>query len=135
MLEYGLQVHTPQPSKYENYRWCTPFGSPYGIEVNIKALKSVVQHLRSSVKPGDPEGGQHFLAKFDATRDLRGTFYCQEYWKEKHEELREELENCFGTNLNDNGNSFSSCFQFEEQPRPGHIRRRFKVYNKMLALT
>ena len=45
------------------------------------------------------------------------------------------MENCFGTNLNDNGNSFSSCFQFEEQPRPGHIRRRIKVYNKLLALT
>ena len=35
----------------------------------------------------------------------------------------------------DNGNSFESCFQFVEQPEPGRIRRRIKVYNKLLQLT
>ena len=74
------------------------------------------------------------LAQFDATRDLRGYFYCLDDWKLKHEELRVELENRFGVDLKDNGNSFESCLQFLETQKPGQVYRRIKVYNKLLAL-
>ena len=72
------------------------------------------------------------LAQFDATRDLRGTFYVLDDWKLKHEELRVELENRLGVDLADNGNSFRSCFQFVEKKKPGQVHRRVKVYNKLL---
>jgi len=43
------------------------------------------------------------------------------------------LEDSFGLHLKSNRNSFESCFQFVSKPKPGHMKLRIKVYNKLLA--
>jgi len=52
---------------------------------------------------------QQRLAQFDATRDLRGTFYIREDWKERWKFINNELSEEFDTEFRDNGNSFSTC--------------------------
>ena len=74
------------------------------------------------------------LKKFDATRDVAGTFYALGDWRAKHAEIRRALECAFGVTLRNNGNSFASCFQFEEKARPDRPSLRIKVYNKLLHL-
>ena len=44
------------------------------------------------------------------------------------------LEEGFGCNFSNTGNSFASCFQFVESATPGKLHRRIKVYNKFLQL-
>ena len=51
-----------------------------------------------------------------------------------HKKILKLLENHFGSSFKDNGNSFSSCFQFEEIVGKGQIKRKFKVYNKLNCL-
>ena len=74
------------------------------------------------------------IAKIDSTRDLGGSFYAQGDWKEKHRELAKVLEREFGCPFKDNGNSFSTCFQFEGQPDSSMLWLRIKIYWKSLAL-
>ena len=44
------------------------------------------------------------------------------------------LEEVFGVKLRNNGNTFSTCFQFVEQRKAHTPYRRIKVYNKTLAV-
>lgn len=71
---------------------------------------------------------------FDATRDLRCTFYISESNNHRVEELRKVLEDNFFTNLKLNKNSFSTCLVFDEVGILKPIMRCFKVYNKVVQL-
>lgn len=74
------------------------------------------------------------LAKFDATRDLKGTFYVTGELEKKYIALKLLLERRFKTKLSGNGNTHQSCLQFDEWPAETSYFRRFKVYNKVLQL-
>ena len=56
------------------------------------------------------------LAKLDVTRHLKGSFYAPVNSKLKHKELALKLEEKFNIPFVDNGNSLSTCFQFECYP-------------------
>jgi len=92
-----------------------------------------VDELRPSTRSCQAANSSPILAQFDVTRDLRGTFYCLEDWKKKYDELRVLLEDRFGVDFRNNGNSFESCFQFEGHLKPDNLKVRIKYYNKLLA--
>jgi hypothetical protein len=48
--------------------------------------------------------------------------------------MRQALQEGFNCAFTDNGNSFTSCFQFVEASVDGQPHRRLKVYNKFLSL-
>ena len=66
--------------------------------------------------------------------DLAGAFYAPGNWREKYNMASLNLKNMFGVEWRDNGNSFSSCFQFESLAPEGKLHMRIKYYYKTLAL-
>ena len=74
------------------------------------------------------------VTKVDVTRDLKGSLYARDDWKEKHQELAAALEEKFDTTFRDNGNSFDSCFQFVGRDLSGLLSMRIKYYWKNLSL-
>ena len=74
------------------------------------------------------------LSKLDSTRDLAGSFYALNDWKEKYKELRKALSTKIEVDWRDNGNSFNSCFQYEGWAPEGRLHMRVKFYFKTLAL-
>ena len=61
-----------------------------------------------------PTNQEHItVLQFDATIDVGGTFYVQDGWRQKHEELLQALQERFHAVFRNNGNSFESCFQFQ----------------------
>lgn len=44
------------------------------------------------------------------------------------------LEKEFNTVFKNNGNTFDSCFQFEEIVKEGQLKRKIKIYNKFNQL-
>jgi len=65
---------------------------------------------------------------------VAGTFYVQDGWQQKYEDLRQAFQAAFGRVFSNNGNSFESCFQFQQPAWPGQLTLRIKIYNKLLAL-
>ena len=97
--------------------------------------------MRSKIGRGRPGYELPVLVQFDATRDVRATFYVLYDWRAKHKELGKQLAERFGTAFRNNSNSFASCFQFvqvkplfREQGGPFDVERRIKVYDKHLSL-
>ena len=74
------------------------------------------------------------MACFDITRDILGCFYGGKDWKQGYNGLKRELEECLGTQLQNNRNSFASCFQYQEKRNEKGLYRRIKVYDKTFAL-
>ena len=74
---------------------------------NIKIAADLLEEQRSFGQVGQ---APLIVSKVDVTRDLRGSLYAKEEWKEKHQEIAVALEEKFGTAFKDNGNSFNSCF-------------------------
>ena len=74
------------------------------------------------------------VVQFDATLDVGGTFYVLDGWRQKHEELLQALQERFHAVFRNNGNSFVSCFQFQQAPQGNRLSLRIKVYNKVNAL-
>ena len=71
---------------------------------------------------------------FDATRDVRGTFYITKRNETLIEKLRRALEDQYDTRLKLNSNSFTTCLEFDEVSILKPVVRRFKVYNKVVQL-
>ncbi len=109
LLDQGLEVGQPIQSRKEGCHWFQLAGPPYSIKSSLRILKEVVEMQRPSTSPGQAYEAQPLLVQYDATRDVRGTFYCLENWREKHEELRLQLNGISGGRFKDNGNSFASC--------------------------
>ena len=74
---------------------------------NLKIAADKLEGFRQSDQIGEASS---VVTKVDVTRDLRGSLYAREDWKQKHQELASALEEKFGTPFRDNGNSFDSCF-------------------------
>ena len=89
---------------------------PYDLERNHSALNKAAWALkkRHALPKGFLEGPT--VLQFNATLDVGGTFYVQDGWQMKHEELRQALQDHFRAVFRNNGNSFPSCFQFQQPP-------------------
>ena len=107
---------------------------PFDIQSTLSCLFQATQkaRLQDSTVKADRRGS--FLAQFDATRDMKGFFYSYEPIKDKYGQLKTLLEEGFGVKLRNNGNTFSTCFQFVEQQKEHTPYRRIKVYNKTLVV-
>lgn len=90
--------------------------------------------MKSKLAPGTTSTGRPLLAKFDATRDMKGTFYVVGELETQFNVLKTVLERRFQTKLCANANTHQSCLQFDEWPAETTYFRRFKVYNKVLQL-
>ena len=90
--------------------WIQLEGGPYDLAHNVPLLRAAVEEIREFRKADPEEDIKPVLIKLDSTRDLRGTFYAPDDWKQKHRELANALEEQFKVKFRDNGNSFDSCF-------------------------
>ena len=70
----------------------------------------------------------------DVTQHLAGSFFVPAAKKEKHAELRKVMEEYFDMPFVDNGNSMSTCFQFENHGSDKIPGLRIKYYFKTLEL-
>ena len=111
--DYGLDAKPPKVRRKKGHCWVQLASGPYDLEHNITMLMKVCEGLRHLHQDRSSQFNEHILHKFDATRDLRGSFYAPKDWKMKRKELGQALEREFGMSLRDNGNSFDSCFQYE----------------------
>ena len=59
-----------------------------------------------------PDVNQVYVSQFDVTNEVLGFFYAADNWRDKWNNLKNELEGSFNCTLKDNHNSFNSCFQF-----------------------
>ena len=87
---------------------------PYDVRYTLSCLSNAVDEARlgeSTVKT-DKRGS--FIAQFDATRDLKGTFYSLDPIQYYYNALKEQLEESFSIKLKNNGNTFNTCFQYVE---------------------
>ena len=73
------------------------------------------------------------IKSIDLTQDIIGYFYAQGDWVKQHKMICEKLEELFDKKFANNGNSFSSCFQYQEVSTNEGVKMRIKVYNKALA--
>ena len=73
------------------------------------------------------------IKSLDLTQDIKGHFYALDDWADQHKKICRKLEELFSTKFSNNGNSFSSCFQYQEVTEDDRLRLRIKVYNKVLA--
>ena len=133
LIEHGLHVGNPIGHVKEGHYWFQLVGQPYGIQCTHKLLVEAARELRPSTRYHHRRDSLPILAQFDATRDLRGTFYCLEDYKAKHAELCGHLEDRFGVTFTNNGNSSASCLQFVCKATSAWFELRIKVYNKLLA--
>ena len=74
------------------------------------------------------------MAQFDATRDLKGTFYAPGDIRAEYHKLRKAIEERLLISLKSNGNSFNTCFQYIEAESADSLYRRIKIYFKGLAM-
>ena len=74
------------------------------------------------------------MPQFDCTLDTAGTFWVSADWRKVYKRLKQALEDQFMLDLKDNGNSFTSCFQYEEDAKPDRPSMRIKVYNKLVSM-
>ena len=77
---------------------------------------------------------QPIIRKFDATRDIKGSFYAPYGTSIKIRQLKNALEAKMSTKFTCNTNTFNSCFQFMEGTRSDKLYMRVKIYNKGLQL-
>ena len=83
---------------------------PYDVSTILLQLKSAIDLIEEQQADVHSKDGPPILAKLDITRDLSGSFFAMDNWKEQHSELLESLESWMGIKFKDNGNSFDSCF-------------------------
>ena len=74
------------------------------------------------------------VTKVDVTRDIGGSLFAKQDWRVKHSELAAALEERFGFEFRDNGNSFDSCYQFEGRSQTDLLKVRIKYYWKNLQM-
>ena len=91
---------------------------PYDIPHCLDCLSDAAREARqgTGTVKSDPHGS--FIKQFDATRDLKGTFYAVGSYKDPYEQLKSLLEQSFGVKLTNNRNTFNSCFQYNQLPQP-----------------
>ena len=100
----------------------------------IPYLKIAADKL-DQLRPADQiRDDQPVVTKLDVTRDLAGSLFAGQDWKNRHAELADALEERFGFPFRDNGNSFDTCLQFEGQSQIGLLKVRVKYYWKNLQM-
>ena len=72
-------------------------------------LKNVVADMIKKSPKEQLKSNDSYVAQFDATIDIKGTFFIKELVEERHDKMRLMLEKSFKCKLSDNGNSFNTC--------------------------
>ena len=105
-----------------------PFTLQFAVTVLQERARDMFHQLSARKQPLVP-----IVSKFDATRDLRGTFFVADdaFAGTCHQLLR-SLEEKFRIKLRVDKNSYSTCLQFEQISDAPGVRKHFKVYNKVV---
>ena len=73
-------------------------------------MAKISKEIRPSRENLRSDDREPFMIQFDATRDIKGTFYSQNDFRNHYQELKRKIEQTLRTKLRDNSNSFNSCF-------------------------
>ena len=86
------------------------FASGPSDVANVMPYLKIAADKLDQLHPSDQiRDDQPVVTKLDVTRDLAGSLFAGEDWKNRHAELADALEERFGFPFRDNGNSFDTC--------------------------
>ena len=134
LKEAGLDAKYPMARQQAGSYWLQLASAPFDVASvmpNLKIAADTLEGLRSGNQAGHTSP---IVTKVDVTRDLRGSLFAKEDWKNKHQLLAGALEEKFCVPFRDNSNSFNSCFQFEGQDQTSPFKIRVKFYFKSLEM-
>ena len=87
---------------------------PFDIRYTLSCLSNAVEKARLGESTVKTDKRESFIAQFDATRELKGTFYSLDPIQDYCNAMKDRLEDSFSIKLKNNGNTFNTCFQYVE---------------------
>ena len=109
---FRLDVNLPKASPNANNYFVQLANGPQDFDYTLFALSKVAHDIRT--RPGQPKlsSSTPIISKFDATRDLKGTFFVPIAIILKYKQLKTELERKLNITILNKSNSYNSCFEF-----------------------
>ena len=131
---FELDVLLPRPSNSNGYYFVQLLNGPFDIGHCLMNLLNAVSFVRTDQAALEDDRQEPFISQFDATRDLKGTFYCSNGAHQVKAKLKTALEDKLGIKLKHHGNTFNTCVQFIQEANDLDLYVRIKIYSKTTQL-